>query len=112
MRLPPTVLPSNSKRPSPVKLAVRVKPGAHRDGLWREGEGLYAQIRAVSQDGRANEYLIKYLSGSLRVSRSLIKLTRGHTATHKIIEISAPEADLRPMLDSLPPVPQARLFDE
>lgn len=95
-----------------MRLAVRVKPGAHRDGLWREGEGLFAQIRAVPHDGQANEYLVKFLSGSLRVSRSLIKLERGHTSQHKFIEIDIPEPDLRPMLDSLPPVPQASLFDE
>ncbi|HEY2004771.1 MAG TPA: DUF167 domain-containing protein [Candidatus Saccharimonadia bacterium] len=95
-----------------MKLGVRVKAGAHRDGLWREGDGLFVQIRAVPQDGQANEYLVKFLSGSLRVSRSLIKLVRGHTSTHKLIEIDAPEADLRPMLNSLPPVPQARLFDD
>lgn len=95
-----------------MKLAVRVKPGSHRDELWREGDGLFARIRAVPQDGQANDYLIKFLSGSLRVSRGLIKLVRGHTSTHKIIQIDAPEADLRPMLDSLPPVPQASLFDD
>lgn len=95
-----------------MKLAVRVKAGAHRDGLWREGDGLFAQIRAVPQNGQANDYLLKFLSGSLRVSHSLIKLQRGHTSTHKLIQINAPEADLRPMLESLPPVPQARLFDD
>ena len=95
-----------------MKLAVRVKPGAHRDELWREGDGLFVRIRAVPQDGQANEYLIKFLSGSLRVSRSLVKLVRGHTGTHKLIQIDAPESDLKPMLDSLPPVPQASLFDE
>lgn len=95
-----------------MKLGVRVKAGAHRDGLWREGDGLFAQIRAVPQDGQANEYLIKYLSGSLRVSRSLVRLVRGHTASHKLIEIDAPDADLRPMLYSLPPVPQVSLFDD
>ena len=95
-----------------MRLAVRVKAAAHRDGLWREGDGLFAQIRAVPTGGEANEYLIKFLSGSLRVSRSLIKLVRGHRSNHKLINIDAPDADLRPILDSLPPVPQVSLFDD
>jgi uncharacterized protein YggU (UPF0235/DUF167 family) len=95
-----------------VKLAVRVKPGAHRDGLWREGEGLFAQIRAVPRGGDANDYLVQYLSGCLRVAKSLITISRGHTSSHKLIEVDASRADLQPMLDALPPVPQAKLFDD
>ncbi len=95
-----------------IRLVVRVKPGARRDGLWREGDGLFAQIRAIPKDGEANEYLIKYLSGCLRVAKSLITITHGHTSSHKTIMVDARAADLQPMLDSLGPVPQASLFDE
>ena len=91
--------------------AVRVKTGAHRDGLWREGEGLYAQIRAAPTKGEANAYLVKFLAGSLRLSRSLVKITQGQTSSHKRISVDVPNADLQPILDSIPVLPQATLFD-
>jgi uncharacterized protein len=94
-----------------MRLAVQVKPGAHRDGLWRDGDGLFAHIRAVPHDGAANEYLLRYLSGSLRVAKSLIRIVRGQGSRHKIIEIKVSDADLLPILDSLDPVPQVGLFD-
>ncbi len=94
-----------------MKLAVRVKPGSRRDGLWREGDGLYATIRGIPQDGAANTYLIEYLSGSLRVAKSLITVVRGFRSNHKLINVEADEADLRPILDALELVPQASLFE-
>jgi uncharacterized protein YggU (UPF0235/DUF167 family) len=94
-----------------MRIAVEVKPGAHRDHLWRDEHGLVAHIRAAPTDGRANEYLIRYLAGSLRVAKSLITITSGHTSRHKLITIKASEADLKPMLASLPPAPQTNLFD-
>jgi uncharacterized protein len=94
-----------------MRLTVRVKSSAHRDQLWRDDHGLVAHIRAVAHDGEANAYLLRYLSGRLRVAPSLIKLVRGHTSAHKIISVDAPDADLKPMLDALDPPPQANLFD-
>jgi uncharacterized protein YggU (UPF0235/DUF167 family) len=95
-----------------MRIAVRVKPRAHRDNLWRDTEGLIAHIRAAAHDGEANAYLIRYLSGRLRVTQSAVRLVSGKTSTHKLVDIAAPEADLRPMLDALSPPPQAGLFDQ
>jgi uncharacterized protein YggU (UPF0235/DUF167 family) len=95
-----------------MRIAVRVKPGAYRDRLWRDDEGLVAHIRARPVDGEANAYLLRYLAGCLRVAPSLVRLVRGRTSTVKMIDVAAPEADLRPMLSALEPPPQAGLFDE
>jgi uncharacterized protein len=95
-----------------MRIAVKVKPGAYRDRLWRDDDGLVAHIRARPVDGEANAYLLRYLAGCLRVAPSLVRLVKGRTAQIKIIEVAAPEADLRPMLSSLGPPPQAGLFDE
>jgi uncharacterized protein YggU (UPF0235/DUF167 family) len=93
-------------------MSVHVKAGAHRDGVWRDGDGLFVRLRAIPTGGQANKHLISYLSGSLRVAPSLVTVLRGITSNHKIINIEAPEVDLRPMLDGLPDVPQSTLFDE
>ncbi len=94
-----------------MRIAVHVRPGASRDGLWRDGDGLYAQIRALPIDGEANTYLVKYLSGCLRVAKSLVTITKGHNSSRKTVDIATSEADLRPMIESLGPKPQASLFD-
>jgi uncharacterized protein YggU (UPF0235/DUF167 family) len=95
-----------------MRLSVRVKPGAHRDGIWREGEGLFVRLRSVPKDGEANTYLISYLSGSLRLPPSVVKIVKGHSSLYKVLNIDAPEQDLRPMLSGLPMVPQTTLFDD
>jgi uncharacterized protein YggU (UPF0235/DUF167 family) len=94
-----------------MRLTVQVKAGMHRDHLWRDAHGLVAHIRAAPTDGQANAYLVRYLAGSLRVAQSRVTIKSGHTSRHKLIEVRASEADLRPILDALPPVPQAGLFD-
>jgi uncharacterized protein YggU (UPF0235/DUF167 family) len=95
-----------------MQLAVRVKTGAHRDGVWREADGLYCQIRAQPEHGDANEYLVRYLSGSLRVATSLMSISKGKTSPHKLISIDIAPEDLRPIIESLATVPQTSLFDE
>jgi uncharacterized protein YggU (UPF0235/DUF167 family) len=95
-----------------MKLAVDVKTNQSRDQLLWDGTQLIARIRAVPQDGEANRYLIDYLSGSLRVARSLIIIKTGQTSRHKLIEVDVPEANLREQLEKLPQTPsQSQLFE-
>lgn len=94
-----------------MRLTIRVKAGAYRDRLWRDDQGLVAHIRALPVDGEANSYLLRYLAGCLRVSPSIVRLVKGKTAPVKVIDIAAPEVDLRPMLEALESPPQSGLFD-
>jgi uncharacterized protein YggU (UPF0235/DUF167 family) len=86
--------------------------GAYRDGLWRDGTGLLVHIRAIPADGAANRQLVDYVAGCLRVAKSLVSITHGHTGRHKTLEISLPEADVAPIIAALPLAPQSKLFDE
>ncbi len=95
-----------------MQIAVRVKTGAHRDAVWREADGLYCQIRAQPEHGDANEYLVRYLSGSLRVATSLMTIAKGKTTPHKLLTIDIAAEDLKPIIASLGTVPQSSLFDE
>jgi uncharacterized protein YggU (UPF0235/DUF167 family) len=93
-----------------VRIAISVKPGAYRDRLWRTENGLVAHIRAHPTDDDTNGYLLRYVAGCLRVAPGLVRLVNGQ-GSEKLIDIRAPEADLRPMLASLSEPPQAGLFD-
>jgi uncharacterized protein YggU (UPF0235/DUF167 family) len=92
-----------------MRLSVRVKTSAHRDNLWREGEGLYVEVRGQHGD---DDYLLAFLAGSLRVASSSVKLVRGEGGQRKHVQVSAARADLQPILDSLPPMKPAQLFED
>jgi uncharacterized protein YggU (UPF0235/DUF167 family) len=89
-----------------MKLTVNVKANQRRDQIFWDGSGLLVRIRAVPQAGQANNYLVGFLAGSLRVPQSLITIKRGQTSQYKLIEIDAPEADLRAQLEKLSRAPQ------
>lgn len=93
-----------------MQLVVYVKPGAHRDRVWRTSAGLLAHLRISAPDGTANDYLLRYLSGCLRVAPNIITITSGRSEARKVLNIAVAEADLQPMLKALPEAPQADLF--
>lgn len=95
-----------------MKLSARVQAGAFRDGLWRDADNLLVQVRPDSDSHILDEYLVKFLSGSLRVAPSLIAITRGKTKNYRQVQVDVSDSDLKPILDALPPVPQARLFEQ
>jgi uncharacterized protein YggU (UPF0235/DUF167 family) len=94
-----------------MRLTIRVKAGAYRDRLWRDGSDLVLHVREDRDEAQTNAYIMRYLAGCLRVSPNSLRLVKGKSATTKVIDVSAPEADLRPMLDALEAPPQTSLFD-
>lgn len=86
-----------------MKIHVRVKIGRKQGLLGWDGERLTVGVDAPPVDGAANAKLIEVLSASLGVSKSLIQITHGHTARHKILEVQiSPEAFSR----IVPPLPR------
>lgn len=111
MRSRLTALPSNWKK-SEVKLLVRVQPGTFRDGLWRSSDGLAVELRVSPESPHTEEYLLKFLSGSLRVAPGLMVIRKGPSKNYRTITVNVSDADLEPILAGLPLVPQARLFED
>lgn len=75
-----------------VKLHIKVKPNSKTDEITREGDGSYkVKIKAPPVDGKANKYLINYLSAILKLPKSSIVLTKGETAAFKTLQINANE---------------------
>lgn len=74
-------------------LAVRVHPGARKNDV----AGLHAgavkiSIAAPPADGRANEELIAYLAGLLKVPHARISLVSGATGRSKVLRITGKSA--------------------
>ncbi len=72
-----------------MKINITIKPNSTKGPLIEpQSDGLLiVYIREVAADGRANEALIKLLSKYYGVPKSRVKIIRGHTSRHKIVEI-------------------------
>ncbi len=77
-------------------LSVRVVPRASRDGVaGLMGDALKVRIQAPPVEGKANAYLIKFLSKHWKIPRSRIELISGETGRNKRLRISGPIDEIR-----------------
>jgi len=77
-----------SSAETPLRLAVRVVPGARRsEVVGRVGETWKLRVAAPPERGRANGELIALLARTLGVPRSCVRVTRGHTTGRKLVEV-------------------------
>ena len=75
-----------------MKLRIKVKPGSKTDEIVREADGsIKVKIKAQPVEGKANKYLVKYLSKVLALPKSKIVLLKGETNAFKKLEIEAEE---------------------
>ena len=72
-----------------VRFKVKIVPGSARNALAGTlgEETLKIKIAAAPEKGKANEELIDFLTESLSVHASQIRIVSGHTSPRKIIEI-------------------------
>ncbi len=71
-----------------VVIEITARPGASRRGvIGVTGERLVIGVHSGPQKGKANEELIEYLAGEMRVPRSALMIVRGETARRKTIRI-------------------------
>lgn len=74
-------------------LNIRVQPRASQDEIvGPHGENsLKVRITAPPVDGKANEYLIKYLAKSFGVAKGQVTLINGATGRDKRLSINQPK---------------------
>ena len=74
-------------------LRVKVKPNSNKDEIIREADGvLKVKIKAPPVEGKANKYLVAYLSEVFKLPKSKITLLKGETNSFKTLEIEADES--------------------
>lgn len=86
---------SNPMKPSPsaattaATLALRIQPGAKREGvIGTYGDALRIAIAAPAVDGKANDALLRLLASLLDIPRSRIEIVSGHTSRSKLVRIT------------------------
>lgn len=72
-------------------LRLRVKPGASRDAVGTDDRGVWIQLRAAAQGGKANRALVALLGREFAVPPTRVSLEKGASARHKTVRIAAPE---------------------
>ncbi len=82
-----------------IILNVRVVPRASKNGIQGIlGDALKVRIQAPPVEGKANAYLIKFLSKHWKIPRRNIEILSGETGRNKRLRISNPPTKLRKML--------------
>jgi uncharacterized protein len=72
----------------PVRIRVRVSPGARRTVVTgRHGDGWKIRVAATPERGRANEALAEHLADLLGVPRPAVRIAAGAASRDKIVEI-------------------------
>jgi hypothetical protein len=70
---------------------LKVKPNQRFNRIEKLGEEWQVRVKAPATEGKANEDLITYLSEVLCLSKSKVKILKGHTARIKAVEIDESE---------------------
>lgn len=76
-----------------IRFSVYIQPRASKNEIAGiHGTALKIRLTAPPVEGLANEALIDFLSGKLRIARRNVCIVSGFTSRNKIVEIS--EVDL------------------
>ena len=86
-----------------AKLALRVHPGARRNGIrgWLEDGTLKLEVTAAPEDGRANRAVCELIAEALGIRKQQVSVTRGSSSRTKQVEIEGVEPGrIRPRLEA------------
>lgn len=77
--------------PQGVRITVHLAPNAKQNEVVGVlDDALKIRLQAQPIEGKANEALVRYLSGLLDVPKSLVSIAHGHTSKRKLIDVAAP----------------------
>ena len=85
-----------------ITLNIRVVPRASKDEIMSLlGDALKIRIQAPPVEGKANAYLVKFLSKHWKIPRRDIEILSGETGRNKRLRILNPPPELRKELLSI-----------
>lgn len=72
-----------------MKLSVIVKPNSTKGPLVipQPDGSLIIYTREIASDNQANEAVVRLISKHFKISKNRVKIIRGHTSKHKLVEI-------------------------
>jgi uncharacterized protein (TIGR00251 family) len=87
-------LPPISPTPTGVRLRLRIQPRASREEVaGLAGDAIRIRLTAPPVDGTANDALVRFLAGRLKVSRSAVELESGRSGRTKLVAVTGVSAE-------------------
>ena len=71
-----------------MNINIRVHPRASRNTVELTEDGaVRVRVTAPTDRGKANDAVIRLLASRLGVSRSAVRIVRGHTSRSKVVQV-------------------------
>jgi uncharacterized protein (TIGR00251 family) len=84
-----------------MQITLHVKPNSKIDRIYYENGQLKVKIKAQPIDGKANVYLVRYLSSIFKIPASQIVLLKGSNSKCKKVQMPGNQEDLIKILEKL-----------
>ena len=73
-----------------VRLAVQITPNAKKsEVIGLLDDVIKIRLQAQPIEGKANDALVRYIADVLKVPKSAVSITHGHTNKRKLLEVHA-----------------------
>ncbi len=93
-----------ARQPAPVRLAIRVKPGAARakvGGSYADAGALVVAVTERAVDGKATAAALAALARALGLGRGAVTLVSGAVSRDKVVQVADPPEDFAARLEAL-----------
>lgn len=85
-------------------MAVQIMPNARKsEVVGILDDTLKIRLQAQPIEGKANEALVRYIADRLKLPKSTVQITHGHTNKRKILEVSASDMTVEQAMQALLP---------
>ncbi|MEN6391034.1 MAG: DUF167 domain-containing protein [Syntrophomonas sp.] len=72
-----------------VHIEIKVQPRSSRNQILGEQDGaLRVKLTAPPVDGEANQALLAFLAGQLKIPRKNLRIIRGESSRQKLLEVT------------------------
>ena len=76
-----------------MTISVRVKAGSRENRVAMRDNTILIRVKSPALEGRANEEVVRYLSGILGIAKSSIEIVSGHSSPFKRLSLPDDAAD-------------------
>ena len=77
-----------------MNLNVRVQPKSNRNSVEiADDDTVRVRVTAPPDRGKANDAVVRLLASKLGVSKSVVRIVRGHTSRSKVIQVEGLDLD-------------------
>lgn len=88
------------KKEEGLIVSLRISPNASKNEIIKTDDGVKIKITAPPVDGKANKFLVEFLSKLFKIPKSSIEILRGETSKEKTLLLKIDDDDKIAMIKS------------